>query len=92
MSNAPKEKLGVAGALNALARNLGMISGTSLVTTILYFAMSQRIGYQITTYPHGHNQIFVYGMQIAFSSATVIICLTWLLTFYRIWMRKREFK
>ncbi|EJE97545.1 MFS transporter [Liquorilactobacillus mali] len=90
MTNAPKAKLGVAGALNALARNLGMISGTSLVTTILYFAMSQKIGYTITSYPAHDSSIFVYGMHIAFTSATYIISFTWLLTLYRVWMRAKK--
>lgn len=92
MSNAPKKKLGIAGALNALSRNLGMISGTSLVTTILYFAMSQKIGYTITTYPHNHSNIFVYGMHTAFSSAALIITFTWLLTFYRAWITRNKQK
>lgn len=90
MTNAPKAKLGVAGAMNALARNLGMISGTSLVTTILYFAMSQKIGHTITSYPAHDASVFVYGMHIAFTSATYIISFTWLLTLYRVWMRARK--
>ncbi|MCP0886602.1 MFS transporter [Ligilactobacillus sp. WILCCON 0076] len=90
MTNAPKQKLGVAGAMNALARNLGMISGTSLVTTILYFAMSKKIGYTITSYPTHHSEVFVYGMHVAFTSASYIIVITWLLTLYRVWMRLRK--
>ncbi|MFR6559415.1 MAG: MFS transporter, partial [Weissella confusa] len=51
MSNAPQDKLGVAGSLNALSRNLGMITGTTLVTSVLYAAMSAKLGKAITTYP-----------------------------------------
>ncbi|MFT9005279.1 MAG: MFS transporter [Liquorilactobacillus hordei] len=90
MTNVPRAKLGVAGAMNALARNLGMISGTSLVTTILYFAMSQKIGYTITSYPTHDSSVFVYGMHIAFTSATYIISFTWLLTLYRVWMKVKK--
>ena len=84
MSNAPASKLGVAGSLNALARNLGMITGTSLVTTVLYAAMSKKIGHNITSYPSGHGHIFVYGMHVAFSLAIVLVAITWLITIYRV--------
>ncbi|WP_193437418.1 MFS transporter [Sporolactobacillus pectinivorans] len=90
MSNAPNSMLGVAGALSSLARNLGLIMGTSLVTTALYAAMSHKLGHSITNYPTGNGNVFVYGMYVAFTSAIFLVIVAWLITVYRVWMRLRK--
>ncbi|MDR0899403.1 MAG: MFS transporter [Lactobacillaceae bacterium] len=87
MSNAPKKLLGVAGSVNALARNLGIIIGTTLVTSVLYVAMSNYIGYHITSYPKNNPSIFVDGMHVSFIVAGVIVVITFGLTLYRVIMR-----
>jgi hypothetical protein len=46
--------------------------------------MSKKIGHNITSYPSGHGQIFVYGMHVAFSLAIVLVAITWLITIYRV--------
>ncbi len=46
MSTVPRDKLGIAGSINALVRNLGMVCGIALSTTLLYNRMSYKIGYQ----------------------------------------------
>jgi EmrB/QacA subfamily drug resistance transporter len=88
MSTAPQDKLGVAGSLNALSRNLGMITGTTLVTSVLYAAMSSALGQHITTYPTGHPEVFVTGMHVSFVVAGVLLVVTFALTLYRVLMRK----
>ncbi|MDR3190226.1 MAG: MFS transporter [Lactobacillaceae bacterium] len=87
MSNAPRQQLGVAGSLNALARNLGMITGTTAVTTALYAGMSAKIGHHITTFPVGHPTIFVEGMHFAMLFGALLVVLAWLLTGYRVLIR-----
>ena len=58
MSTVPKDKLGIAGSINALVRNIGMICGIVLSTTLLYNRMSYKIGYHVTNYVVGRNDAF----------------------------------
>jgi len=87
MSNAPASQLGLAGSLNALARNMGMITGTTLVTSILYAVMSNQVGYHLTTYPAKQPAVFMTGMHVAFMSASALLVIAFGLTLYRIRMK-----
>jgi MFS family permease len=86
MSTAPQDKLGVAGSLNALSRNLGMITGTTVVTSVLYASMSATLGEHITTYPVHHPEAFVSGMHVSFIVAGLLLVVTFALTLYRVVM------
>ena len=83
MSSVAKEDLGVAGSMNSFARNLGMVLGIALATTILYHSMSVAYGSRVTTYINERPDIFIFGMRITFLGS-FILCLSALgLTFYR---------
>lgn len=83
MSSVSKEDLGVAGSMNSFARNLGMVLGIALATTILYNAMSAVYGQRVTTFISERPDIFIFGMRITFLGS-FILCLTALgLTFFR---------
>ncbi|MBO0445832.1 MFS transporter [Enterococcus ureilyticus] len=83
MSSVSKENLGVAGSMNSFARNLGMVLGIALATTILYNAMSVFYGQRVTTYISERPDIFIAGMRITFFGS-FILCLTALaLTLFR---------
>lgn len=85
---APKD-LGIAGGLNALARNMGMVVGISASTTVLYSAMSHAAGRKVTTYVASQPQLFITGLHVAFMVAVVMCLITVALTAYRmITMRK----
>ncbi len=84
MSTVPKDKLGIAGSINALVRNLGMASGIALSTTVLYTKMSLEVGYRITDYVPGLNHAFIYGMKWVYIIAGIICVIGAILTFYRI--------
>lgn len=84
MSTVPKDKLGIAGSVNALVRNLGMVCGIALATTILYNRMSYKIGYHVTDYVIGRNDAFIYGMKTVYITATVICMIGGILTFLRL--------
>lgn len=86
---APKD-LGVAGGMNALARNLGMVIGISSATTVLFAAMSHYEGRHVTTYVAGRPDIFIYGMHIAFWLAIVICAVATVITGYRMFSRKHK--
>lgn len=72
MSVVPKDQLGIAGSFNALARNLGMVAGTSVTTTILFARMSAAAGRRIVTFPANHPQWFIAGMHTAMIIATIL--------------------
>ncbi|WP_125589531.1 MFS transporter [Companilactobacillus jidongensis] len=74
MSSVEPKDLGIAGGLNALSRNLGMIIGVSFSTTVLFLSMSQFYGKSVTTYVNGRPDIFIDGMRVTMSFA-LIICL-----------------
>ncbi len=83
MSSVAKEDLGVAGSMNSFARNLGMVLGIALATTILYNAMSAVYGQRVTTFISERPDIFIFGMRITFLGS-FILCLTALgLTLFR---------
>ncbi|MGH2179991.1 MFS transporter, partial [Enterococcus faecalis] len=49
MSSVEKQDLGVARSMNSFARNLGMVIGIPLSTSILYRGMSELYGERLTT-------------------------------------------
>lgn len=63
MSSCTKSKLGIAGSVNSLVRNLGQIIGITISTTLLYNFMSLKAGHKVYDYIDGSDFIFVYGMR-----------------------------
>lgn len=92
MSTVDKQNLGIAGSINALVRNLGMVFGISLSTTLLYYNMGSKIGYHVTGYIEGRDDVFVYGMQHVYISAASICAIGAMLTAYRLYGIKAKRK
>ncbi|MBC2581299.1 MFS transporter [Clostridium sp. DJ247] len=88
MSTVPKNKLGIAGSVNALVRNLGMVVGVSLSTTLLYNRMSYKIGYHVVNYVQGREDVFVYGMKYVYITAGIICTIGAVLTALRLYEHK----
>jgi len=84
MSSVPSNKLGIAGSINALVRNLGMVFGISLATTLLYNRMSHKLGYRVVDYVLGQEQAFIYGMKLVYITAATTCAIGALLTAYRL--------
>lgn len=95
MSTVEKQDLGIAGGLNALARNFGMVSGISLATTALFHRMSQVYGKHTTTYIDHRPDVFMSGMHYTFGIALALCAAALLLTGWRMWkiqqLRKQSF-
>lgn len=83
MSTVPRDKLGIAGSINSLIRNVGMVCGIALSTTLLYGMMSSKLGYRVTDYVAGKNDVFIYGMRIVYITAGCICLAGAALTFWR---------
>lgn len=91
MSTVPKNKLGIAGSVNALIRNLGMVFGISFSTTLLYNRMSSRIGYHVVNYIDGRDDVFIYGMRYVYVIAAIICFIGAFITAFRLYgSRKRK--
>jgi EmrB/QacA subfamily drug resistance transporter len=90
MSNAPRDMLGISGSVNALIRNLGMITGIASSLLILYSQMSRKIGYNVSDYIPGRDDVFVYGMRSAYIAAASICTAGTLLTAFRLYSRRRR--
>lgn len=90
MSQVPKNKLGVAGSINGLVRNLGMICGIAFSTILLYNRMSYKIGYHVTDYVNNRSDIFIYGMHIVYTWAGIICMIGAALTAFRLLRKKNE--
>ncbi|AJA46486.1 drug resistance transporter, EmrB/QacA subfamily [Clostridium pasteurianum DSM 525 = ATCC 6013] len=89
MSLVSKDKLGVVGSINALVRNVGMVSGITFSVALLYNRMSSKIGHRVTGYVSGRPEIFLYAMRIVYMSTAVICILGMLLTIIRI-LKERQ--
>lgn len=90
MSTVPRNKLGIAGSVNALVRNLGMVCGIALSTTLLYNRMSYKIGSKVTDYVAGRNDAFIYGMRIVYITAAIICMIGAFLTALRLFSKKAK--
>jgi EmrB/QacA subfamily drug resistance transporter len=88
MSTVSKDKLGIAGSINALVRNLGMVCGIALSTTLLYNRMSYKVGYHVSDYVVGRNDAFIYGMKTVYITAAAICMIGAVLTSLRLFKRK----
>lgn len=89
MSTVPRDRLGIAGSINALVRNLGIVFGVSLSTTLLYNRMSHKIGYRVVNYVQGRDDVFIYGMRTVYISAAAVCAVGAVLTALRLYRRKK---
>ncbi|MGL4989908.1 MAG: MFS transporter [Sarcina sp.] len=72
MSSVDKTKLGIAGSVNSLVRNLGMIIGITFGTSLLYSLMSKKLGFTVRGFIPGHSTAFVSSMDIVFFVSAVL--------------------
>ena len=84
MSSIPRSKLGVAGSINSLVRNLGFIFGVLTATTVLFSSMSARYGRHVNDYIAGRPDLFIYGMRITYLVVAGICLIGVLITVSRL--------
>lgn len=83
MSKVPRTQLGSAGSVNSLVRNVGMVVGITIATTILFNVMSSKAGYRVTGLVAGRPDIFLSGMHVVFMTSSAICLVSALLTGWR---------
>ena len=92
MSTVPKNKLGIAGSINALARNVGMVVGVSFTSILLWGFASHNAGYKMLTYSPENPDSFVYGMHWVFVIEAGICMIGVVLTAIRLYGRENRQK
>ena len=90
MSSVEQKNLGVAGSINSLSRNLGMVIGISSATTILFTAMSHAKGARVTEYLPKQPEIFIYGMHVVFIISMIICLITVVLSGWRLFKKDEK--
>ncbi|MDR3156736.1 MAG: MFS transporter [Lactobacillales bacterium] len=90
MSSVDKKSLGIAGSINALARNLGMVTGISIATTTLFTSMSHQVGHRVTSYIPNQPDVFLKGMHISFYISFILALATLFITAYRLFTKKKQ--
>jgi drug resistance transporter, EmrB/QacA subfamily len=89
MSNVPRNELGIAGSVNALIRNLGLIGGMTLSTTVLYGFMSLKLHRIVSDYVVGRDDVFVFGMKHVYLVLAVVCLVGAALTALRFFAQRR---
>ncbi|MDP4086833.1 MAG: MFS transporter [Bacillota bacterium] len=89
MSTVPRSQLGVAGSVNSLVRNIGMVVGISMATTTLFSVMSHIAGHRVTGLIPNRPDIFLSGMHVVFIGSASICLLSALLTGWRLLRSKK---
>ena len=90
MSTVSKDKLGIAGSVNGLIRNAGMVFGVSFSSVLLWSIMSKKVGYKVLTYVPGHSDAFTYSMHWVFFAESALCMIGVILTGIRIWNKKNR--
>jgi EmrB/QacA subfamily drug resistance transporter len=73
MGSVPKNKLGIAGGINALVRNVGMVLGISLSVSLFTARLHHLTGHLVATVNHGLNtQAYVASLHTVYWAAAVI--------------------
>ncbi len=88
MSQAPTARLGIAGSVNALVRNTGMVAGISISTIMLYNQMSKYLGKNVESIIPGYEDAFILGMKTVYLSSAVVCAIGAFLTAYRLYKTK----
>lgn len=89
MGSAPKNKLGIAGSINAFIRNLGQSAGVSMATLLLYSLMSFKMNKKLLGYVKGRDDVFIFGMKYVYISSALICLIGVTLTAIRLVRKKR---
>ena len=84
MSVVPRSQLGIAGSVNSLVRNIGMVVGISVATTTLFSVMSAKAGFRVIGLIPNRPELFIDGMHVVFIGSAAICLLSAMLTGWRL--------
>lgn len=85
MSQVPRTQLGLAGSVNSLVRNVGMVAGITAGTSVLFYVMSSQAGYRVTDLIPDRPDLFIGGMRSAFTMSAIMSLAAAMLTGWRMY-------
>lgn len=83
MSSVSSNELGIAGSINSLSRNMGMVLGNAAATSILFLIMSHILSSHITNFDGSHRSTYIMGQQSVYLIGCILVLLAVLLTVYK---------
>lgn len=92
MSSVARNRLGIAGSINAFVRNLGMVVGISFSNIILYQTMSFKLGYSVSTFSNGMEETFVFAMKTVYLAAAGLTAVGAIITAARYFVYRKSKK
>lgn len=92
MSTVDRKQLGIAGSINSLVRNLGMVVGISVATSTLFSVMSLHAGYRVTALIPDRPDIFLAGMHVVFIGSSILCFIGAILTGLRFYSSRKGMK
>ncbi|MEO3944484.1 MFS transporter [Gorillibacterium sp. CAU 1737] len=90
MSRIERTQLGLAGSVNSLVRNVGMVVGITLATSTLFHVMSTQAGYRVTGLIPDRPDIFLAGMHTVFLVSSTICIAAMVLTGWRMLNARKQ--
>lgn len=83
MKDIKRVELGIAGSVNSLLRNVGMVFGITISTTLLYDRMSTMLGYRVSSYVNGRSDVFINAMDTVFLTTGLVCFISVIVSFIR---------
>ncbi|UQS86885.1 MFS transporter [Nicoliella spurrieriana] len=80
MGSIKSKDLGIAGSMNSLSRNIGMVLGNALATSLLFLVMSVISGQHVTNFTGSNKPLYLMGQQFVYGFGIVLIVITIVIT------------
>lgn len=91
MGSINKSELGIAGSMNSLSRNIGMVLGNTLATSLLFIAMSKISNTQVNNFNGTHKLLYISGQKFVYILGSILILISLIISiFHFIKIKKAE--
>lgn len=90
MGSVPTNQLGIAGSINSLARNIGMVTGNAAATSLLFIIMSHIENVRVNNFTGNNKGTYMSGQQIIYWIGGILVLLTVLLSIIRYFKESRR--
>ena len=89
MGAVEQTQLGVAGSVNALSRNIGMVLGNALATSLLFVIMSALTRSKVTNFDGHFKRAFITGQSWVYLLGSLLVLLAIGLVSFNTWKNKK---
>ncbi|UQS84774.1 MFS transporter [Apilactobacillus apisilvae] len=89
MSSISQKELGIAGSMNSLSRNIGMVTGNALATSLLFIFMSNLANKHITNFDGNKKLTYMVGQQYVYIIGTILILFALVISIVNFYKNKK---